>query len=396
MQLKLQRIITLACLLAVLPLYNACTGGFKALNESSVENPWSQGVPENTPASGSSDTSDSAATPSCSVQMSTLVSRDSKFTVTVTSKNISRLQISVNNSEYINLSLTNGTISWAERSFEPGSYNLKFRGLTTKDSPVTCEPAVTTVTIYSNSPSIPTIPNTPTTPANPTTPTQPSTGGGNSSVDKNYVALTGFTSNGSVSDSGFKNFKTIYHPDQLTFRDVDAGFAPGLKCYNMQVRHNSASLRASSILQRYRVFIPPGTKSFDMTTMTYWDTTTKQAITLKLDSPPESTYEETLSHENFPRSPNEMRFLEYLFNGQEFRSYVGEQGNVLPRVSGGTNYSVTPQYLYQTSRGGWLYFNQIKLVGDVVMNIEIQMCVDPTAYKNWYNSAQWDTDVNPL
>ncbi|NUN05712.1 MAG: hypothetical protein HUU57_08115 [Bdellovibrio sp.] len=393
MQKKPQRIFILAMLFAVLPFYNACTGGFKASTGGSSENPWSQGVSETPPESGSPNTSAGTGAPSCSVQMSTLVSQDSKFSVTATSQNISKLQISVNSSEYITLAATNGSITWAERSFPPGTYNLKFRGLTNKEASVICEPANTVVTIYSNTPTIPTAPTAPT---NPTTPTESSPGGGGAAVNTNYAALTGFTSNGSFTDSGFKNFNTIYHPDKLTLRDVDAGFAPGLKCYNMQVRHHSTSLRSSSITQRYRVYIPPGTKSFDMTTMTYWDTTTKQALTLKLDSPPESTYEDALTHENFPRSPNEMRFLEYLFNGQEFRSYVGEQGNVLPRVSGGTNYSVTPQYLYQTSRGGWLYFNQIKLIGEVAMNIEIQLCVDPTVYKNWFATARWDSDGNPL
>lgn len=372
-------------------LFTNCTGGFKVSDEVVSQNPWSQGSADtNTPQS------DGSGTPSCSVtSSSSTIAKDEQFALNISSSNILKIELSVNHGDYISLGITNGTLSWPGGSFESGNYELQFRALAENGSYLDCDPANQTIRIYTPAQSIPTLPPIPTTPSTGDS-GSPNNGNGGSSanIDRNYIPLTGYTGNGSAMDSSFKNFKTIYHPDNLPLIDISAEFAPGVKCYNLTIRHHQNSLRMASSTQKYRIFIPPGTKFFDMMTLTYWDQTTRQAIAVKMDSPPQSSYEDVLNRSNLPADSS--RILEAILNGQEIRAHVNEGGNVLPRISGGTTYGGASPYIYQTNRGGWLYVNQVKLIGDVAMNLEIRMCVDPTAYKAWYNSASWDNEGNPL
>lgn len=245
-------------------------------------------------------------------------------------------------------------------------------------------------------PGAPVIPGSPTTGNPPTTtpPTNPGTG--TPPVNNTgYVPLVGYTANGSATDSAFRNFKQIYHPNNLMLTDLDSNFAPGVKCYVLQTRHLNQALMTASSATRFRVFVPPGTKRFLMISQTYYDMTTRQALAIKMDSPPTSTYDQALTS-NFPIYPNIGRSLEMMIGGQELRSYVGESGNAMPRVEGGSDYSVTPKYIYQTPRGAWMYVNHLKVIGGIAMSIETRGCVDADVYRAWYNSAQWDADGNPI
>ena len=380
---------TISLLLSL--LFTNCSREFKSTIDNAVSNQQSLDNGE----SGAPIVSTPNNSLSCAVTVSSnSISQYEPLSLSISSsESISKIETSINNSTYSSLGLTRGSYTWPAGYFSIGSTILVFRGQSTNGQLVNCTPSTQTITVYSaQSP----------TPA-PTPLPQPTPNSGNGSspsngiIDRNYVALTGYTANSSAFDAGFKNFKTIYHPDNLTLIDVAADFAPGVKCYNMQIRHHANSLRSSAITQKYRVFIPPGTKYFDMMTLTYWDQTTKQAIAVKMDSAPISTYSETLSNPNLPGDSAEMtRILEKMMAGQEYRSYINEGGNALPRITGGTMYGGSTPYLYQTTRAGWMYINQLKLIGDVAMNLEIRLCVDPPTYKNWYNSAQWDSDGNPL
>lgn len=383
-------------------LFTNCTRDFKSTLDEVVPNQKSQ---DNSGTSNpSADTPNSTA--ECSVTASsTSVNQYDPLSLNInSSSNIAKIEVSVNNSNYSNLGLTRGSYSWPAGYFPAGNYVLRFRAQTATGSFINCTPTTQTVNVYHLSISNPT-PNPQPTPSptpSPTPAPQPSPSSGNNSssnytIDRSYVALTGYTANGGAFDAGFKNFKTIYHPDNMTLMDVAADFAPGVKCYNMQIRHHANSLRAASSTQKYRIYVPPGTKYFDMMTLTYWDQTTKQALAIKMNSAPQSTYSDALSNPNLPGDSMQLsRILENMFNGQEYRSYINEGGNALPRISGGITYGGSAPYLYQTPRGGWIYVNQVKLIGDVAMNLEIRLCVDPAAYKSWYNSAQWDSDGNPL
>jgi len=391
--------ITMTLIMAM--LFSNCTGQLKSkIDESASGQKTQENTGTNTPAA---DTPNSS---SCAVSVSaTSVNQLEPISLNVLSAgNISKIEFSVNNAAYSDLGLTRGSYSWPAGYFPTGNYVLRFRALTATSSFINCTPTTQTVNVYHLSISNPT-PNPQPTPSptpSPSPAPQPSPSPGNNSssnytIDRSYVALIGYTANGSAFDAGFKNFKTIYHPDNMTLMDVAADFAPGVKCYNMQVRHHATSLRAASSTQKYRIYVPPGTKYFDMMTLTYWDQTTKQALAIKMNSAPQATYSEALNSPNLPGDSMQMsRILENMFNGQEYRSYITEGGNALPRISGGTTYGGATPYLYQTPRGGWIYVNQVKLIGDVAMNLEIRLCVDPTTYKNWYNSAQWDSDGNPL
>lgn len=372
----------------ILPCVIGCQNGFKSLDVQSGTSAgnWTQGQVIDS-------TSDAASSvyqgDYCTITAPDQFRRDEELRASAASQNIVRLQVSVNDGEFGDLPTMNGTMSWAGNSFEAAAYHLRFRGLKADGSALDCSPSskVVTVTPASQVPTIPTAPSTPTIPTSPTP-------GGSSSanIDGNYIPLTGYSANGSATDNGFKNFKTIYHPDNIKNRMVYK-LAPGVECHVIHTDHNATTLRMAPASQKYRIFLPPGTMSFDITTYTYGDTTTRQAMAVRMDAAPVSSYEETLSQPIFPEGD---RVLERLVNGEEFRSYVGEGGNLLPRFGGGTNYNGATPYVYRSPRGGWLYMNQLKLIGDVAMRIETRTCVDPEIYRAWYNSAQWDSDGNPL
>ncbi|NUN04891.1 MAG: hypothetical protein HUU57_03925 [Bdellovibrio sp.] len=132
-----------------------------------------------------------------------------------------------------------------------------------------------------------------------------------------------------------------------------------------------------------------------MTALTYYDATTIQALTMKLNSAPTATYEYVLA--NHPSSSLGRNALEQLFAGAEVHGYLGPNANVMPGFPGkgtGTDYSV--RYIYKTPRGGWLYINHLQIIGGVSMLMTTNTCVDTVEYENWYRNAQWDSDGNPL
>ncbi|NUN05266.1 MAG: hypothetical protein HUU57_05855 [Bdellovibrio sp.] len=356
----------------ILPCIIGCQNGFKDLDIQSGDSAgnWTQGrVIE----SASDAASSSYQEDYCALTVPDQFRRDEELRATASSQNIVRLQVSVNDGEFGDLPTVNGTMIWPGNSFEVATYHLRFRALKANGSVVACSPSSKMVTI---------------------TPAQGPAPGGAApvNIDRNYLPLTGYSANGSATDNGFKNFKTIYHPDNLKNRMVYK-LAPGVECHVIHTDHNATTLRMAPASQKYRIFLPPGTMSVDIMTYTYWDTTTRQAMAVRMDAAPVSSYEETLSQ---PIIPEGDRVLERLVNGEEFRSYVGESGNLLPRFGGGTNYNGATPYVYRSPRGGWLYMNQVKLIGDVAMRIETRTCVDPEIYRAWYNSAQWDADGNPL
>lgn len=385
--------------LALAAVLSGCLGGFKTVGETATKssnfNPWAQGTV--TSSSFSDEANSATTTPTCSIYVPAVIGQDQELRIVVMSRGLAQFQVSVNGSEYIALPTTNGTISWAANLFDAGTYNLKFRGLLANNSNMTCDPENKTLTIYaveSSTPTGPTVPTVPTPTPNPSPsptpsptnpPSQPSNSG--ATVDRNYTALVGI-------NGAYRGFKDIYNPTNLTKMDIDPAFAPGEKCYHLSTRHGHEVLRSLSSTQ-YRFFIPPGTKSFTMIALTYYDSVTTQAITMKLNSAPTSNYEYVVA--NHQTSTLGRESLEQLFGGAEVFGIVGPNANVLPGFPGkgtGTDHSV--RYLYKAPRAGWLYVNHLRVIGGVSMLLTTTTCVDPTDYENWYRNAQWDGDGNPL
>lgn len=132
-----------------------------------------------------------------------------------------------------------------------------------------------------------------------------------------------------------------------------------------------------------------------MTALTYYDSTTVQALSMKLNSAPNASYETALA--NHPTDQLGRAALENLFAGNELTGYVGLNANIMPGFPGkgtGTDYSV--RYSYKAPKGGWLYINHLRIIGGVSMLMNTSTCVDIADYENWYRNAQWDSDGNPL
>lgn len=367
-------------------IFSGCHNGFKVGKDSisstsntTASNPWSQATALPLSDSQQSNTTN-RTTASCSIYVPATLSRDQELRAVVMSQGIVQFQVSINGSAFINLGSTNGTLTWTANLFDPGIYNLRFRGLLANNTTVSCDPAQKTVNIHASTSS-----SAPAPTPNPPAPDIPQNDNG--IIDRNYAPLVG-------TNGAFKGFKEIYNPSNLPKVDLDPSFAPGEKCYQLSTRHWPEVLRTWAS-PRYRIFIPPGTKTFFMTALTYYDSTTVQALTMKLNAPPTATYEYVLA--NDPSSALGRTALENLFAGAEVHGYVGLNANVMPGFPGkGTGTDNSVRYTYKTPKGGWLYINHLRIIGGVSMLMNTAACVDITDYENWYRNARWDSDGNPL
>lgn len=172
--------------------------------------------------------------------------------------------------------------------------------------------------------------------------------------------------------------------------DMGSNGAPGEKCYLLRTRHGS-NLQG---IAKTRVYIPPGTKRFGVSTITYYDQVTSQAAAYRFERPPVSTYEIAGLNPEFWNADGKKNF-EHIFNGKEFAGKNGPNANLMPSFGTLSGNDYLNKYLFKTSRGGWLYINFIRMIGDAPLNMDTYTCVDPVDYENWYNGAQWDQDGNP-
>lgn len=398
------------CLVSV-----SCVDSFKTLEESAQKSSvasnvdiWAQAEVSNSaePAAG-------AMSGSCSIYLPAVLERDQEFRVVVMSRNVSQVQVSVANNAFFDIGTKNGTLKWPGNSFAPAEYHLRFRAIKTDGTVTICDPSLKIVTVSdsrggptpnpnpspSPSPTPPVIP-VPTTPpptgggGQPSQP-PPSTGGGSSAIDRSYVALTGYSYPGSgapaVTNSGFKNFKEIYKPDASMLIEMGSTGAPGEKCYKLRTRHGS-NLNG---ITKFRVYLPPGTKQFGISTLTYYDQSTEQAAAYRFDAPPISTYE-VAGNDSVFWNTDTKRNLEHVYSGKEYSGRMGIGGNIMPSFGTVSGSDYLNRYSFKTTRGGWLYINFLRIIGQGPLNMDTGVCVDPVAYEQWYNSAQWDQDGNPI
>lgn len=184
----------------------------------------------------------------------------------------------------------------------------------------------------------------------------------------NYTALVGTGS--------FVNFKTNYSPEALNTNAASSVFT-------LRTRHSGLSQ------SRIKVFIPPGTKIFRTSIVTY--KVNQPAIAaVRFSLPPISLASDVVPNVN---GSDSRQTLEKLQQGQELKFYSPELSGllVISTAEAGT--------AYQSSTGGYVYINFFNIPGGSFMTFDAQVEVEKTCYQSWYNSVNqsntWNSAGNP-
>lgn len=224
-------------------------------------NPWSQGIPS--PLSDS-DPYASQPQPSgtyCALYIpSPILNRDQEFRIVVLSKDVVRVEVSVNNSSYVSLGTNYGELKWPGNTFESGQYNLVFRGISSGGGIISCDPSSKQVTIQNGSSvPIPTPPTTtpPGTSPNPSPSPSPSPAPNPDPNNKRgaYAPLVYL---------GYSDYKTHYALDsQRVMRE------------NGEIILTTAHANFSH--SKIKIFVPPGAKRFYAKFQTYLSPTEAKA-----------------------------------------------------------------------------------------------------------------------
>ena len=146
---------------------------------------------------------------------------------------------------------------------------------------------------------------------------------------------------------------------------------------------------------KWRTFIPPGTKTFEGSLLTFSNAVETIAAARFGEPPISELYEVSSSSSDlFVRS----KILSNLVSGTEVTYYspLVTFSNGTQAGSGSTRLSARPETDQpMTSKGGWVYFNVMQSPGDYIKNLDIRVVVDETCYKSWFAKAKFDSSGNP-
>lgn len=169
------------------------------------------------------------------------------------------------------------------------------------------------------------------------------------------------------------------------FRDI---FAPG----SSQLAEDAgvffiSSFTGSTPILRWRIWIPPGTRSLQATIYTY-ASEPESKVLMRMHQPPVGDLN-SVTPEN-AAAVDLTNVLATLFTGVEIPCYA-------PPVIGSVKLSASMlDSPVVTTTGGWLYVNALQTPGQQIFKIESYISVDKAQYLSWYNSAVWDDAGNPV
>lgn len=323
-------------------------------------NPWSQGIPG--PISTSDPLQPQPAGTYCALYIpADTFTRDKEFRIVVLSKDVVRVEVSVNHSSYVSLNTSYGELKWPGNTFDVGQYNLVFRGISTSGGIISCDPASKEVTIQPVAPPpVPSVPNPPTMPMPTPVPPGPAPIGST----KDYATIIG--------TGAYSNFKTTYSPATLSGSSTSNEVT--LRTRHMGLAHS-----------RIKIFIPPGVKKFLTSIVTYRvDQPARAAARFK--SPPVSLVSDIVPDLSGGDSANVLKNLQA---GQELRFYSPENSGVL------TMSNSSSDGVYRGAEGGYIYINFFNIPGEKFLSFDTVLKVDKDCYQRWYNSITWDSQGNP-
>lgn len=128
----------------------------------------------------------------------------------------------------------------------------------------------------------------------------------------------------------------------------------------------------------FKIFVPPGTKYFGVSVQTYSAPQEAKAV-LKYGSPPSEFGDDYITDARYT--------LQRLVTGDEINCYS-------PANSGALSISTQQDDIVaDVSSGGYIY---IRYSGPQFISFQTRVTVDKDTYIAWYESADWDSQGNPV
>lgn len=166
----------------------------------------------------------------------------------------------------------------------------------------------------------------------------------------------------------FGNFKTAYGPAVLPAYGGNV---------LLRTKHDGLAL------ERFKIFLPPGTRSLGMTYTSYRSEQPGQ-MSMRFKAAPQIEARQVVSS-----SMNDTReALAELNKGRELTFYSPGNSGV---ISGPT----APNVPVRVDSGGYVYVN-VSHPGGSAISVGFHVEVDQSCYSNWFANARWDTNGNPL
>ena len=150
------------------------------------------------------------------------------------------------------------------------------------------------------------------------------------------------------------------------------------------------SVVGETYLTHRRVFVPPGTKTLQMTMYTF-ASPPESKVLMRFGSPPIGT-SQNVTPENAAAVDSEqiVQLLTANYSLELPFSSPASAGSVILSSRSGVVQTVL------TEAGGWLYINPVQLPGDRIWELNTRVTVDEAYYRDWYANTQWDSDGNPV
>ena len=184
-------------------------------------------------------------------------------------------------------------------------------------------------------------------------------------MNNDYLALVG---------RGTAGFKDLFAPGSPLLAEEAGAFV-------------MLSFTASTPRLRWRIWIPPGTRSLQASIYTY-ASPPESKVLMRMYEPPVGGLD-SVTPEN-SAAVDSTNVLAALLSGAEVPCHAPSEAGTVKLSAGKMDSSVV------TTTGGWLYVNALQLPGQQIFKIESYISVDKAAYLNWYASATWDDQNNPV
>lgn len=372
----------LPALLTSTLLFGACTG-FKSNNEStkSTTNPWTQGVGANSSTSSDATSGQDLSVNSyCFVTIPDSLAQDQELRVSVSTRNVAKFQVSADGAPYIDLETANGVMTWPGNTFAVGNYSLRFRGLASDLSVVSCNPTNKAVSVTAVVP--------------PSPPTTPNPGG---STGKTVFSLHQLPVQYNIRSELDSGGNLIFHKTEpLTgFRNQFPPYGvPGCVMGYPEYRSECETvgggfgfdLKGITYYQEFRVYVPAGTTFFGLSG--YLPQAERYAVAVRFGMMPSRS--QSLSEAEYERAKTEQnRNTDFakLLAGEE-RLMVHDGGGSIS-FSGIARLSSTP-----LSQGQWLYVRVLN--GSAIHGLGAIYEVNLDIYKREYGLIKFSSLGDPL
>lgn len=308
--------------------------------------------------------------------------RNQEFRIVVISKDMVRVEVSVNNSSYGPLGTQYGELRWPGNTFDPGQYNLVFRGISTSGKIISCDPTTKLVTILPEVNSPAPAPNPPSSP----------TPGGGSFTSLHQFPITYVKSSYLDSSGNLIHEKT---PELRGFKDqFSPSGTPGCAMGYPELRSLCQTvsggfgfiLSGYTSYSEFKVYIPASTTFFSLSG--FQPQGVDYAVVSRLGSPPVRTAPLTSAeYQAVKSSQNVNTAFNSLIAGQEM-TFVHDGGGNLS-LSGTARLSNSP-----VQEGKWLYIRVIN--GNSIYNLNGVYEVKLDQYRPIYNSITFETNGDPV